>query len=83
MKYQIEVPSGIWTNKTVVTPLGNGRYLTVKLAQSSMQTPIVIELAELRSHRVNFKNYLPVPFSDIEFTYHRDRIEAKPIIPLN
>ena len=70
MKYQIEVPSGIWTNKTIVTPLGNNRYLTVKLAQ-------------MRSHKLGFKTFLPIPFSDIEITDHRVQIAAKPLIALN
>ena len=83
MKYQVEAPSGIWTNKTVVSYLSNGRYLTVKLAQANLQTPIVVELAELRSHKLSFKNYLPVSFSDIVVMDHRNPIEVKPIIPLN
>jgi hypothetical protein len=71
MKYQIEAPSGIWTHKTVLKPLSKGRYLTVKLTQPNLQTPIVIELAELRSLKLSFNNYLPVAFSDIEVIDHR------------
>lgn len=79
MKYQIQAPTGIWTNKTVLTPLNKGRYLTVKLSQGNLQAPIIVELAEIRSHKVNVKHYLPVALSDVEVIDRRDTKLGNPL----